>query len=90
MIEGCSYGFNEFVDQELLDLIFSALDHTNRFVRETGYYVCSSLVGCGVKEKGVECKTSPGMTSPECDTPNCDGKSINLNISLTSNTACVL
>ncbi|XP_025103889.1 uncharacterized protein LOC112569974 [Pomacea canaliculata] len=49
VIEGCGYGFNEFVDQELLDLIFSALVHTNRFVRETGYYVCASLVGCGAK-----------------------------------------
>ncbi|KAK6182480.1 hypothetical protein SNE40_010161 [Patella caerulea] len=50
VIEGCGYGFNEFVDQDLLDLVFSSLTHTNRFVRETGYYVCSSLVGCGFND----------------------------------------
>ncbi|KAL8583744.1 hypothetical protein ACOMHN_000365 [Nucella lapillus] len=50
MIGGCGYAFNEFVDQDLLDLVFSALTHTNRFVRETGFYVCSSLVSCGAKE----------------------------------------
>ncbi|XP_071081412.1 uncharacterized protein [Haliotis cracherodii] len=49
-IEGCGPSFNSFVDQELLDLIFAALVHTNRFVRETGYYVCSSLVDSGPKE----------------------------------------
>ncbi|KAK7103966.1 uncharacterized protein [Littorina saxatilis] len=49
VITGCGYAFNEFVDQDLLDLIFSALTHTNRFVRETGFYVCSSLVSCGAK-----------------------------------------
>lgn len=50
VIGGCGYAFNEFVDQELLDLIFSTLTHTNRFVRETGFYVCSALVTCGAKE----------------------------------------
>nr|KAG5714484.1 hypothetical protein BaRGS_006930 [Batillaria attramentaria] len=50
VIGGCGYAFNQFVDQELLDLIFSTLTHTNRFVRETGFYVCSSLVGCGAKD----------------------------------------
>ncbi|KAL3873788.1 hypothetical protein ACJMK2_036873 [Sinanodonta woodiana] len=48
VIEGCGHLFNSFVDQELLDLIFHALTHTNRFVRETSYYVCSVLVTCGV------------------------------------------
>ncbi|GFS25769.1 Arm repeat-containing protein [Elysia marginata] len=50
VILGCGNNFNEYVDQELLDLIFEALTHTNRFVRETGYYVCSALVTCGAKE----------------------------------------
>ncbi|GFO50484.1 Arm repeat-containing protein, partial [Plakobranchus ocellatus] len=49
VILGCGNSFNAFVDQELLDLIFEALTHTNRFVRETGYYVCSALVTCGAK-----------------------------------------
>ena len=30
MVEGCGTGFRGHVDQELLDLIFTALAHTNR------------------------------------------------------------
>lgn len=47
MIHGCGADFQPFVDQDLLNLIFQTLVHTNRFVRETGFYVCSALVGCG-------------------------------------------
>ena len=47
VIKGCGKGFNEHVTQNLLDLIFQALNHTNRFVRETGYQLCASLVGLG-------------------------------------------
>ncbi|KAJ4426515.1 hypothetical protein ANN_27329 [Periplaneta americana] len=47
MIDGCGANFQPFVDDELLHLIFTTLTHTNRFVRETGFYVCSSLVSCG-------------------------------------------
>lgn len=47
VIKGCGKGFNENVTQNLLDLIFQALNHTNRFVRETGYQLCASLVGLG-------------------------------------------
>jgi len=50
VILGCGHGFNPFVCQELLDLIFETLTHTNRFVRETGFYVCGALVTCGAKE----------------------------------------
>lgn len=32
------------LDAELLDLVFEAIKHTNRFVRETGYYVCGQFV----------------------------------------------
>ena len=46
VIEGCGPNFNSFVDRELLTLIETTLTHTNRFVRETGYYVCAALVGC--------------------------------------------
>ena len=46
MIDGCGTRFNMYIDQELLDLIFCSLNHTNRFVRETGYYVCGALVSC--------------------------------------------
>lgn len=52
IIEGLGHNFNPYVDQDLLDLIFRALTHTNRFVRETGYYVCSSLVACGCVQDG--------------------------------------
>lgn len=52
MIEGCERNFQPFMDEELLSLIFKTLTHTNRFVRETGFYVCSSLVSCGNKKDG--------------------------------------
>lgn len=54
VIEGCGHHFNQYVDQKLMDLIFNALTHTNRFVRETGYYLCSSLVDCGLSKEGEE------------------------------------
>lgn len=46
MINGCGPQFQEMINQDLLDLIFVALKHSNRFVRETGYYVFGSLVSC--------------------------------------------
>ncbi|XP_014671947.1 PREDICTED: uncharacterized protein LOC106812561 [Priapulus caudatus] len=56
-IEGCGHRFNPCVDQALLDLVFSVLKHTNRFVRETGYQVCAALVSVGVGTDGVTLKT---------------------------------
>jgi hypothetical protein len=53
MIDGCGASFQLFVDDDLLKLIFTTLTHTNRFVRETGFYVCSSLVGCGNTDEGT-------------------------------------
>ena len=50
VIEGCGKAFNEHITQNLLDLIFQALNHTNRFVRETGYQLCGSLVRLGRPE----------------------------------------
>lgn len=52
VIKACGHLFNPYIDQELLDLVFKALKHTNRFVRETGFYVCSVLVSCGVNTQG--------------------------------------
>ena len=49
VIEGCKEAFLQYLDQKLLNLIFETLKHTNRFVRETGYYVCSALVRYGVR-----------------------------------------
>ncbi|KAK3093794.1 hypothetical protein FSP39_020339 [Pinctada imbricata] len=60
VVEGCGHLFNPHVDQELLDLIFQALDHTNRFVRETGYYVCGSLVSIGVNQTDKETLSMEG------------------------------
>ncbi|EEB20167.1 hypothetical protein Phum_PHUM604480 [Pediculus humanus corporis] len=54
MVEGCGAHFQPFMDEELFLLIFKTLCHTNRFVRETGYYVCSSLVSCGVANEDSE------------------------------------
>jgi len=46
MIEGCGTNFSTYIDQELLDLLFSALCHVNRFVRETGFNVLAAMVNC--------------------------------------------
>lgn len=54
MIEGCGKAFNEHITQNLLDLIFQALNHTNRFVRETGYQLCASLVRLGRKQGRIQ------------------------------------
>ena len=45
--------FGPLITSDLLDLIFAAIKHTNRFVRETGYYVCNELVKV-VQEDTVE------------------------------------
>ncbi|KAJ9574061.1 hypothetical protein L9F63_008587, partial [Diploptera punctata] len=64
MIEGSGADFQPFVEDELLELIFTTLTHTNRFVRETGYYVCSSLVGCGNMEQDAEGRDSISVVNP--------------------------
>nr|VZI41487.1 unnamed protein product [Spirometra erinaceieuropaei] len=52
--------FKDFRDPEILSLIFKAVNHTNRFVRETGYELLSTVIlnhGChgkGVEQDGVE------------------------------------
>ncbi|XP_067941524.1 uncharacterized protein [Watersipora subatra] len=54
VIDGCGSRFNNQINQQLLDLIFTALTHTNRFVRETGYQVCGSLVSCNTQVLDIE------------------------------------
>lgn len=44
MIEGCGKAFSTEFDENLFELLTTTLDHTNRFVRETGYYVCATLI----------------------------------------------
>lgn len=48
--KGLGKGFGPMLDAELLDLVFSAIKHTNRFVRETGYYVCGEFVAILTEE----------------------------------------
>ena len=64
MIEGCGEAFNDHITQDLLDLIFQALNHANRFVRETGYHVCASLVRLG-RHQGKS-NTVPWQNSARC------------------------
>lgn len=64
MVSGCGTNFQPFVDQELLVLIFQTLTHTNRFVRETGFYVCSALVSCGNTENDTEGRDSVCEINP--------------------------
>ncbi|GFY50793.1 uncharacterized protein TNIN_184761 [Trichonephila inaurata madagascariensis] len=51
MVDGCGENFKTFITNEFLELLFKTLSHTNRFVRETGYYVLGSLVNCGTSCK---------------------------------------
>eukprot|EP00730_Choanoeca_flexa_P013976 TRINITY_DN5932_c0_g1_i1.p1 TRINITY_DN5932_c0_g1~~TRINITY_DN5932_c0_g1_i1.p1 ORF type:complete len:673 (+),score=171.76 TRINITY_DN5932_c0_g1_i1:2-2020(+) len=43
--KACGAKFGPQLDKGLIDLVFKAIKHTNRFVRETGYYVCNEFVG---------------------------------------------
>ena len=51
IIEGCAESFFEYVGTDLLEMLFETLNHTNRFVRETGYYLCASLARYGVSSR---------------------------------------
>lgn len=44
MIEGCGNDFQVYINEELLGLVFKTLTHSNHFVREAGFYLCSSLL----------------------------------------------
>jgi len=55
MIEGLGIKASQYIDEELLDLIFVCLDHTNRFVRETGFHVCTTFISvCSLEENTAE------------------------------------
>uniref|UniRef100_T1JGS2 TOG domain-containing protein n=1 Tax=Strigamia maritima TaxID=126957 RepID=T1JGS2_STRMM len=65
MVDGCGQQFEEFVTQELIDLIFESLSHANRFVRETGFGVLSSLIcGCTLDRTHEGACTSLTESSP--------------------------
>lgn len=44
LVNGCGDKFRNYIDQDLLDLIFQSLQHQNRFVRETGYLTCATII----------------------------------------------
>ena len=55
MVEGLGILATQFIDEELLNLIFTCLTHTNRFVRETGFHVCTTLITvCNMEENKAE------------------------------------
>ncbi|XP_054710418.1 uncharacterized protein LOC129220102 [Uloborus diversus] len=56
MVDGCGEHFKPYITDDFLDLLFKTLSHTNRFVRETGYYVLGSLVSCGTSCEGSSYK----------------------------------
>ena len=55
-VVGCGSNFEPFITTDLLQLIFTSLGHANRFVRETGFKVISSIVQC------------PGLSKATTDT----------------------
>eukprot|EP00049_Salpingoeca_infusionum_P017689 m.354010 g.354010 ORF g.354010 m.354010 type:complete len:655 (-) comp16896_c0_seq1:234-2198(-) len=76
--KGVGEAFAPFVTQELISLVFAGLKHTNRFVRETGYYVCAELV------QVIREETSAEMTGVPF-TDFCDQMSQQLAIGLADN-----
>jgi len=44
--EGCGTRFYPHITHDLLQLLFRTLSHTNRFVRETAFYVLAAIVLC--------------------------------------------
>ena len=44
IIEGLGSRAGANIDQTILDLIFSCLSHRNRFVRDSGFRTCSSIL----------------------------------------------
>ncbi|XP_039282268.1 uncharacterized protein LOC111049982 isoform X2 [Nilaparvata lugens] len=66
MILGCGDNFYSFIDNDLVSLIFQTLIHNNRFVQETGFYLCSSLFRCASnrasEESECDSSESPVLT----------------------------
>ena len=48
MVVGCGADFRPYLDQDLVELILTALRHTNRFVRETGFNTLTSFLQTGI------------------------------------------
>jgi hypothetical protein len=43
IIRGCGVNFAPLCNPQLLDLCYRFLTHSNRFVRENGYYICGAI-----------------------------------------------
>ena len=61
IITGCGKCFLKYMNLEVLYLIFETLKHENRFVRETGYYLCASLARYGVCSEDTSSKEMANM-----------------------------
>lgn len=48
MVVGCGSDFRPYLDEALVELILTALRHTNRFVRETGFNTLTSFLKTGI------------------------------------------
>ena len=44
VVERCGSAFEPHLTSDLLQLVFTCLSHTNRFVRETGYRVIAAFI----------------------------------------------
>lgn len=44
VIEGLGSSFQSHLDPQFMEMIYMLLEHTNRFVRETGYSLCKAII----------------------------------------------
>ena len=44
VVENCGTAFEPHLTSDLIQLVFTSLGHTNRFVRETGYKVIAAII----------------------------------------------
>ena len=44
VVEKCGSAFESHLTSDLMQLVFTCLSHTNRFVRETGYRVIAAII----------------------------------------------
>ena len=67
IVQGCGYSFTERIDSDLLELIFVATRHTNRFVRETGYHTLSSIIEAASSDNRSVASAAFGTEEMETD-----------------------
>ena len=64
LVEGLGPRFTPFLDQAMIELIQTSLSHTNRFVRETGYYTLTSFIQTGTLTERSDCPESAHKFGP--------------------------